>query len=104
MPRKPKTAEKPQKVKRETITPISTTIPSRELAEFVGKVPNLLKVDSININNDKWRINVWTGEFKDERIIPSFKIVKSFYVKYDDGVIYDETITPSTKPNSNPFK
>ena len=104
MPRKLKTAEKPQKVKRETITPISNTIPSRELAEFVGKVPNLLKIDSININNDKWRINVWTEEFKDGRLMATYTIVKSFFVKYDEGVIYDETIEPSINPNTNVFK
>ena len=93
-----------KKVKREPVTPISKTIPDSELREFVGKVPNLLKIDSVNVNNDKWRINVWTEEFKDERVIPSFTIVKSFYVKYDDGVIYDETIKPSTNPNTNVFK
>jgi len=93
-----------KKLKRETVTPISKTIPDSELREFVGKVPNLLKIESVNVNNDKWRINVWTEEFKDERLIATYTIVKSFYVKYDDGVIYDETIKPSTNPNTNVFK
>ena len=93
-----------KKVEREPVTPISKTIPDNELREFVGKVPNLLKIESVNVNNDKWRINVWTEEFKDERVIPNFTIVKSFYVKYDDGVIYDETIKPSINPNTNVFK
>jgi len=92
-----------KRVEREPVTPISKTIPDNELREFVGKIPNLLKIDSVNVNNDKWRINVWTEEFKDERVVPSFTIVKSFYVKYDDGVIYDETIKPSIKP-TNVFK
>ena len=89
----PKRAAKSKKVKKETVTPISRTIPDSELREFVGKVPNLLRIDSTNVNNDKFRINVWTEEFKDERIVPSFTIVKSFYVKYEEGVIYDETIS-----------
>jgi hypothetical protein len=93
-----------KKVEREPVTPISKTIPNSELREFVGKVPNLLKIESVNVNNDKWRINVWTEEFKDERLIATYTIVKSFYVKYDDGVIYDETIKPSTNPNTNVFK
>jgi len=93
-----------KKVEREPVTPISKTIPNSELREFVGKVPNLLKIDSINVNNDKWRINVWTEEFKDERLIATYTIVKSFFVKYDDGVIYDETIKPSINPNTNVFK
>ena len=102
MPAIKKKAKK--RVEREPVTPISKTIPDNELREFVGKVPNLLKIDSVNVNNDKWRINVWIEEFKDERVVPSFTIVKSFYVKYDDGVIYDETIKPSTNPNTNIFK
>jgi hypothetical protein len=102
MPAIKKKAKK--RVEREPVTPISKTIPDNELREFVGKVPNLLKIDSVNVNNDKWRINVWIEEFKDERVVPSFTIVKSFYVKYDDGVIYDETIKPSTNPNTNVFK
>jgi len=101
MPAIKKKAKK--RVEREPVTPISKTIPDNELREFVGKIPNLLKIDSVNVNNDKWRINVWTEEFKDERVVPSFTIVKSFYVKYDDGVIYDETIKPSIKP-TNVFK
>ena len=101
MPAIKKKAKK--RVEREPVTPISKTIPDNELREFVGKIPNLLKIESVNVNNDKWRINVWTEEFKDERVVPSFTIVKSFYVKYDDGVIYDETIKPSIKP-TNVFK
>ena len=90
-----------RKVEREPVTPISKTISNSELREFVGKVPNLLKIDSININNDKWRINVWTEEFKDGRLMATYTIVKSFFVKYDEGVIYDETIEPSINPNTN---
>ena len=106
MPLKPsiKRDAKSKKVKQETVTPISKTITDSELRAFVGKVPNLLKIDSINVTNDKFRINVWTEEFKDERVIPSFKIVKSFYVKYEEGVIYHETIKLSINPNTNPFK
>lgn len=102
MPAIKKKAKK--KVEREPVTPISKTIPDSELREFVGKVPNLLKIESVNVNNDKWRINVWTEEFKDERLIATYTIVKSFFVKYDDGVIYDETIKPSINPNTNVFK
>ena len=69
-----------KKVEREPVTPISKTIPDNELREFVGKVPNLLKIESVNVNNDKWRINVWTEEFKDERLIATYTIVKSFFV------------------------
>ena len=89
----PKSAVKPKKVKQETFTPISKTIPSNELSEFVGVVPNLLKIDSINIHNEKFRINVWAQEIKPDQIMKESKIVKTFYVKYEDGVIYDETIS-----------
>ena len=39
-----------KKVEREPVTPISKTIPNNELREFVGKVPNLLKIESVNVN------------------------------------------------------
>ena len=94
----PKRAAKSKKVKQETVTPISKTIPDSELREFVGKVPNLLKIDSININNDKWRINVWTEEFKDGRLMATYTIVKSFFVKYSEGCIWDETIPAKEHP------
>ena len=63
-----------KKVEREPVTPISKTIPNNELREFVGKVPNLLKIESVNVNNDKFRINVWTEEFKDERLIDGLMV------------------------------
>ena len=89
----PATKRKPRtKVEPETVTPIKETIPDGQLREFVGKVPNLFKIDSCHIHSDKYRINVWTQEFKNERVVPTSKIAKSYYVKYEDGVIYDETI------------
>lgn len=91
--RKPRTRVEPEKV-----SPIKETIPDDQLREFVGKVPNLLKIDSCHIHADKFRVNVWTEEFKDERVVPTFSIVKSYYVKYEDGCIYDETIPPAVKP------
>ena len=96
-PKRPATKLK-KKVEREPVTPISRTIPNSELREFVGKVPNLLKIESVNVNNDKWRINVWTEEFKDERLIATYTIVKSFYVKYSEGCIWDETIPAKEHP------
>ena len=63
----PTTRRKPRtKVEPETVTPIRETIPDEQLREFVGKVPNLLKIDSCHVNADKFRIYVWTDEFKDE--------------------------------------
>jgi len=98
----PTTRRKPRtKVEPETVTPIRETIPDEQLREFVGKVPKLLKIDSCHVNADKFRINVWTEEFKDERVIPSFSIVKSYYVKYEDGVIYDETIAKKGNPDES---
>ena len=98
----PTTRRKPRtKVEPETVTPIRETIPDEQLREFVGKVPNLLRIDSCHVHTDKFRINVWTEEFKDERVIPSFSIVKSYYVKYEDGVIYDETIAKKGNPDES---
>ena len=91
--RKPKTKVEPEKV-----SPIRGAIPDEQLREFVGKVPNLLKIDSHHIHSDKFRINVWKEEFKDERVVPTHSIVRSYYVKYEDGVIWDETIPAKEHP------
>ena len=40
-------------------------------------------------------------EFKGDRVVPSFTIAKSYYVKYEDGVIYDETIAKKGNPDES---
>lgn len=81
-----------QTIEPEVVTPITNTIPDADLLEFVGHVPHFLKIDSRHIHADKFRVNVWTQEFHDGHFVPQNSIAKTFYVKYESGIIYDETV------------
>lgn len=80
-----------RKVEPEVVTPIGKTIPEETLMEFAS-VPYFYKVDAINITGNKFRLNYWSKVINEGRVIASFRIAKSFYVRYEDGIIYDETI------------
>jgi len=78
---------------------IDKAIPKEVLQEFLEKKLTLGEIKNINIivqhqvNNDKFRINVWTSELVESELIPSNKISHSYYLLYenlDDGVV-DET-------------
>ena len=80
-----------RKVEPEAVTPIGKTIPEEILMEFAS-VPYFYKVDAINVTGNKFRLNYWSKVINEGRVIASFRIAKSFYVRYEDGIIYDETI------------
>lgn len=42
------------------------------VANWVGEVPNLTKIDFRNVFGDRYRINVWTSENGSNRISKSF--------------------------------
>lgn len=42
------------------------------VANWVGEVPNLTKIDFRNVFGDRYRINVWTRENGSNRISKSF--------------------------------
>lgn len=42
------------------------------ITNWVGKVPNLIKIDFRNVFSDRYRINVWTNENGSNRISKSF--------------------------------
>lgn len=61
--------------------------------EFVGEVPNLFKIDSHYLFNQRFRINVWVVYRFPDRLVPDYVIHASYFVKMDDsGEIIDETI------------
>ena len=66
-------------------------IPEKILKQFVGKVPNLLKIDSLHICGTNFRINVWTKVSLDDTIIPDNKIHSSYFVSFDGETITDKT-------------
>ena len=86
-----------RKVEPEAVTPIGKTIPEETLMEFAS-VPYQYKVDAIHIHGNCWRLNYWSKRFEENRVVPTNRITKSFFVKYEDGIIWDLTIPPKEEP------
>jgi pyruvate/2-oxoglutarate dehydrogenase complex dihydrolipoamide acyltransferase (E2) component len=80
-----------RKVEPEAVTPIGKTIP-QEILESFASVPHQYKIDAINITGNKWRLNYWSKHFEEGRVVPTNRITKSFYVRYESGIVYDETV------------
>ena len=81
--------DRPQKLKRIIPKPII----KQWLDDKVGKIPNLLKIDTLHIKGDNFRVNVWESKMGEERVVPSCKIILSYFVLLTpSNEIVDETI------------
>ncbi|SVA77489.1 uncharacterized protein METZ01_LOCUS130343 [marine metagenome] len=78
-PEKNKTSKKPE-------------IPTRLLEDFVGHVPNLFMIKAIHLWENRFRVNVWTQEYQEDRVCPDYNIVKSYFVFYNGKRIIDRSI------------
>ena len=74
-------------------------IPQDLLEHFVGHVENLWMIKASHLWDNRYRVNAWTEEWKDDCITPSYKIEKSFFVHYHDAeqMILDKTLAPKPK-------
>jgi len=86
-----------RKVEPEAVTPIGKTIP-QEILESFASVPHQYKIDAIHIHGTSWRLNYWSQWYDDNRVVPTNRIRKSFYVDFIDGILYDKTIQPKERP------
>jgi hypothetical protein len=86
-----------RKVEPEAVTPIGKTIP-QEILESFASVPHQYKIDAIHIHGTSWRLNYWSQWYDDNRVVPTNRITKSFFVEYEGGVLYNKTIPPKEKP------
>lgn len=86
------TDPRPDKLTRIDNKPKVIKPSQQELEKFVGEIPNLHKIDCINVYGSKYRINVWTKNKKEGQITPVFSLVKSYFVSYNDLQIIDETL------------
>ena len=80
---------RPQRISK---TQKPTNIPQDVLQKFVGEVPNLYKIDAINVYNNKYRVNVWTKHLREGQITPVFSLTKSYFVLWTEEGIVDLTI------------
>lgn len=87
--------------KRETpeLVDAEDKIPQEVLADFVGNVRNLFKINCMRVSpQDKYRIDVWVLKDGENEFVKSFSIAKSFYVHYNKEVgITDETYSHKKK-------
>ena len=70
------------------------------VSKFVGKVENLHEIKIHNVFDDKYRINVWVKWQKTGLFGYSFKIEKSYFMKFSDGKLTDLTKASSGKPTA----
>jgi hypothetical protein len=64
------------------------------VAEFVGEIDDLHKVDVNSLFDDNYRVNVWTVTRRLDRFCDTYKISQSYYMKFLDGKLTDLTIAP----------
>ena len=72
-------------------------IPQNVLHDFVGRVPYLTQITACHLFDGHFRINAWTEEFLENRVVPEVHIAKSYFVYYDGKTITDKTIQPKVK-------
>ena len=72
--------------------------------KFVGKVENLHEIKIHNVFDDKYRVNVWVKWVKEGMFGYSYKIERSYFMKFSNGKLTDLTKErlESTK-DRNPF-
>jgi|TARA_R110000824_G_scaffold150523_3_gene321157 hypothetical protein len=66
---------------------------------LVGDVKNLHKIDINDVGGNHYRVNVWDQAIAKESCVPSYSIIGSYYIKYEDGDLTDLTVAGSGSPN-----
>jgi hypothetical protein len=58
-----------------------------EVLEKLGTIKDFYKITAKNIYYNKWRINVWTEQWKEENYGPSYYIKYSYFCTVQDNCI-----------------
>ena len=59
----------------------------QEILNRLGTVKDLFQVVARNIYDNRWRVDVWTEEWKPEVYGPSYRIKHSYFCKIQDNCI-----------------
>tara|TARA_B100000745_G_C20123923_1_gene384898 strand:+ start:267 stop:608 length:342 start_codon:yes stop_codon:yes gene_type:complete len=94
------TKKSSKKKKRQSKKPPVLTV-EEAVSTFVGEVDNLHKISIENVDNSKYRVNVWTVVEQPDRICDAYNIIQSYFMKFEDGKLTDLTIKP--KEDTNPW-
>ena len=89
-----------KKKKQQSKKPPVLTV-EEAVSAFVGEVDNLHKISIENVDNSKYRVNVWTVVEQPDRICDAYNIIQSYFMKFEDGKLTDLTIKP--KEDTNPW-
>lgn len=89
--KRPGNKKSPEPVKTKVVNDIPQSTLNAFINEQAGEVKGLFKTDCINLFDNYYRINVWTKQHS-ENLCPKVNIAHSFYVRYHEGLIIDQTI------------
>lgn len=95
-----KPTKKSSKKKRQNKKPSVLTV-EEAVSAFIGEVDNMHKISVENVNDGKYRVNVWTMVRQPDRICDAYNIIQSYFMKFEDGKLTDLTIEP--KEDTNPW-
>ena len=59
----------------------------KEVLQTLGPVKDLFEVMARNVYENRWRVDVWTEEWKPEVYGPSYRIKHSYFCKIQDNCI-----------------
>ena len=60
----------------------------KEVLQALGPVKDLFEVMARNVYDNRWRVDVWTEEWKPEVYGPSYRIKHSYFCKIKENCIY----------------
>ena len=66
---------------------VQQTLVCEEVLEKLGVVNDFHQITASNVFDDKWRINVWTTNWSDFKIAPSYAIKHSYFCTVKDNCI-----------------
>tara|TARA_R100001143_G_scaffold19591_1_gene20990 strand:- start:86 stop:397 length:312 start_codon:yes stop_codon:yes gene_type:complete len=59
----------------------------KEVLQTLGPVKDLFEVIARNVYDNRWRVDVWTEEWKPAMYGPSYRIKHSYFCKVQDNCI-----------------
>jgi hypothetical protein len=98
---KPK--KKPLKKPEPSQSKSNREIPQSELRKFLSdKVAKedwkkVRKIRAANVWSNRYRLNVWLEEYREGSMCPRIWIGYSYFLRYHEGIIIDETEEPKKK-------
>ena len=75
------------KTRNEIAPELQEELVIEEVLEQLGTPHNLYKIDANNVYDNRWRVDVWIEEWKEESTGPSYRIAYSYFCTIKDNCI-----------------